>query len=328
MTKLKLKLIISSIVFLLAIITMQLSIHAANENIEIVEKSSTDYLIYIKDNLSTDFEFAFSNNQSGDESALVFKKAETDSVNADANKIAFVNSTTIGAFENPTYMWVKDTNDNYIIEGIQIDLKEAITDKELENVANTTKIISVDAKQTNTTKAEKDDKTITTTVGKVVLPDTKGDYEYIIVKLPYSTDYENLDKLATKISKFNDETDMYTKISVYREFNKLVERLRPNATSNWLKVESNEIEQPEDADNGTKYVLWINENNGENSKQDVQFLTSKKEVSEEKIIETITTKLPVTYDNNVLLIVLAVLIFAAIAVFVRIKVLSKKEKQD
>ena len=328
MTKLKLKLIISSIVFLLAIITMQLSIHAANENIEIVEKSSTDYLIYIKDNLSTDFEFAFSNNQSGDESALVFKKAETDSVNADANKIAFVNSTTIGAFENPTYMWVKDTNDNYIIEGIQIDLKEAITDKELENVANTTKIISVDAKQTNTTKVEKDDKTITTTVGKVVLPDTKGDYEYIIVKLPYSTDYENLDKLATKISKFNDETDMYTKISVYREFNKLVEKLRPNATSNWLKVESNEIEQPEDADNGTKYVLWINENNGENSKQDVQFLTSKKEVSEEKIIETITTKLPVTYDNNVLLIVLAVLIFAAIAVFVRIKVLSKKEKQD
>lgn len=328
MTKLKSKLIISSIVFLLAIITMQLSIYAANENIEIVEKSNTDYLIYIKDNLSTDFEFAFSNNQNQDKSALVFKKAETDSESVDANKIAFVNSTTIGLFENPTYMWVKDTKENYIIDGIQIDLKQALTDKELDNIANTTKVIPVDAKQTDTTKIEKDDKTITTTLGKVVLPKTKGNYEYIIVKLPYSDDYENLDKLATRISKFNDETDMYTKISLYKEFNKLVEKLRPNSTSNWIKVESNEIKQPEDAENGTKYVLWINENNGEDSKQDVQFLTSQKEVSEEKIIETITTKLPVTYDNNVLLIVLAVLIVAAIAVFIRIKVLSKKEKQD
>lgn len=328
MSKLKTKLIISTIVFLLAIITMQLSIYAANENVEIVEKSSTDYLIYIKDNLSTDFEFAFSNNQNEDKSALVFKKAETDSVNANANKIAFVNSTTIGLFENPTYMWVKDTNENYIINGIEIDIKEAISDKELENIANTTKVIPVDAKQTNTTKTEVDGKTIITTVGKVVLPETKGNYEYIIVKLPYSADYENSEKLATRISKFNDETDMYTKISVYKEFNKLVEKLRPNSTSNWIKVESNEIEQPEDAENGTKYVLWINENNGEDSKQDVQFLTSQKEVSEEKIIETITTKLPVTYDNNTLLIVLAILIIVAIIVCVRIKVLSKKEKQD
>lgn len=327
MTKIKSKLIISAIVFILALITMQLSIYAANENVEIVEKSSTDYLIYIKDNLSTDFEFAFSNNQNEDKSALIFKKSETDSVNADANKIAFVNSTTIGLFENPTYMWVKDTNDNYIIDGIQIDLKQAITDKKLDRIANTTKVIPVDTKQTNTTKEEVDGKTITTTVGKVVLPETKGNYEYIIVKLPYSTDYENLEKLATRISKFNDETDMYTKISVYKEFNKLVEKLRPNSTSNWIKVVSNEIKQPEDAENGTKYVLWINENNGEASKQDVQFLTSQKEVSEEKIIETITTKLPVTYDNNVLLIVLAILIVAAMAVFIRIKVLNKEDKQ-
>ena len=328
MTKLKSKLIISTIVFILAIITMQLSIYATNDNIEIVEKSSTDYLIYIKDNLSTDFEFAFSNNKNEDKGTLTFKKAETDSASKTANKIAFINSTTIELFENPTYMWVKDANGNYILDGIEIDIKEAITDKELDNIANTTKIIPVDTKQTNTTKEEADGKTIITTVGKVILSETKGYYEYIIVKLPYADDYENLEKLATRISKFNDETDMYTKISVYKEFNKLVEELRPNSTSNWIKVESNEIEQPEDAENGTKYVLWINENNGENSKQDVQFLTSQKEVSEEKIIETITTKLPVTYDNNVLLIVLAILIVAAVAVFIRIKVLSKKEKLD
>lgn len=327
MTKLKSKLMISAIVFLLALITMQLSIHAANENIEIVEKSSTDYLIYIKDNLSTDFEFAFSNNKNEDTSALKFKKAETDSTNEDKNKIAFVNTTTIELFKNPTYIWVKDTNENYIIDGIQIDLSEAISEENLEAISNITKVIPVDAKQTNTTKTEVDGRTITTTVGKVVLPKTEGNYEYTIVKLPYSSEYESLMKLATKISKFNNETDMYTKISVYKEFNNLLEKLRPNSTSNWTKMKSNEIEQPADAENGTQYVLWINENNGNDSKQDVQFLTSYKAVSEEKIIETITTKLPVTYDNNILLIVLAILIIAAIVVYVRIKVLSKKEKQ-
>lgn len=328
MTKLKTKFIISAIVFLLSLITMKLSIYAANENIEIVKNSNTDYLIYVKDNLNEDFEFAFSNNQNEEKSALIFKKAETDSANKNANKIAFVNTTTVELFKNPTYMWMKDTNENYIVEGIQIDLSEAISEEELNNIANITKIIPVDAKQTNTTKTEVDGKTITTTVGKVVLPETKGNYEYTILKLPYSEEYENLMKLATKISKFNNQTDMYTKISVYKEFNNMVEKLRPNSTSNWIKVESNEIEQPADAENGTQYVLWINENNGNDSKQDVQFLTSQKEVSEEKIIETITTKLPVTYDNNTLLIVLAILIIATIAVCVRIKFLSNKEKQD
>ena len=134
-------------------------------------------------------------------------------------------------------------------------------------------------------------------------------------------------KLAARISNFNNETDMYTKISIYKDFNKLIEELRPNSNSNWTKVENNEIEQPRDAEDGTQYVLWINENNENDSKQDVQFLTSTKEVSEEKITEKITTKLPVTYDNNILLIALTILVIVAIIVGVRIKILSKKEKQ-
>ena len=79
MIKSKTKLIISAIVFTLVIIAMQLSIYATNENVEIVKKSSNDYLIYIKDNLDTDFSFAFSNNKNEDKALLTFKKAETDS---------------------------------------------------------------------------------------------------------------------------------------------------------------------------------------------------------------------------------------------------------
>lgn len=328
MVKLKSKLIISTIVFILALITMQLSIYAANENIEIVQKSNSDYLIYIKDNLNTDFKFAFSNNKNEDKDILTFKKAETDSIEQNANKIAFVNSTTISLFTNPTYMWVKDETDNYIVEGIEIDLNQAISENELKSIESVTKIIPADTKQTTTTETEEDGKKVTTTVGKVVLPETQVDYEYILVELPNSIEYNNLMKLATRISKFNSETDMYTKINVYKEFNRLVTELRPDSnTSKWIEADGNEIEQPADAENGTQYVLWINENNGESSKQDVHFLTSYKEVSEERIIEKITTKLPVTYDNNMLLVVLAILIIATIVVCIRIKTLSKKEKQ-
>ena len=326
MIKLKTKLIISAMVFTLALITMQLSIYAANENIEIVQKNNNDYLIYVKDNLNSDFKFAFSNNKNEDKALLTFKKAETDSTE-ESNKIAFVNSTIINLFTNPTYMWVKDNNENYIIDGIQIDLKESIDAKKLSDMSNITKVIPADTNQTNTTETEVGGKKITTTIGKAVLPKTKGSYEYIIVKLPYMDEYENLMKLATRISEFNNETDMYTKISIYKDFNKLLEELRPNSDSNWTKVENNEIEQPKDAEDGTQYVLWINENNGNDSKQDVQFLTSTKKVSEEKITEKITTKLPVTYDNNLLLVVLVILVILAIVAGIRIKTLSKRKKQ-
>ena len=328
MIKSKSKLIISAIVFILVLITMQLSIYAANENIEILEKTNTDYLIYIKDNLTTDFEFAFSNDKDADKTTLTYKKAETDSNKANANKIAYVNTTTIELFKNPTYMWVKDANENYILNGIQVDLEQAINESELKVIENITKVIPANIEKETTTEIDKNDKKIITTVGKVVLPETKGSYEYVLVKLPNSDEYNTLMSIATRISKFNNETDIYTKINVYKEFDRLVTKLQPDSTANWVKVDENEIKQPVDAEDGTQYVLWINEKNEEASKQDVQFLTSYKEVSEEKIIEKITTKLPVTYDNNVLLIVLAILIIATVVVCIRIKTLSKKEKQD
>lgn len=328
MIKTKFKLIMAAIIFTLALIASQLSIYATNEDIEVVQKSNSDYLIYVKDNSKTDFEFALSNNKNEDKELLTFKKAETDSKDEKANKIAFVNSSTIDLFKNPTYLWVKNSNGNYIIDGVQIDLNNAVLESELINISNITKLIPVDTNQTNTTETEIGDKKIITTVGKVILKDSKNDYQYVIVKLPYTEDYERLMQLATTISKFNSETDMCLKINTYRTFKKLLNDLKPNDDSNWVKAEKNEIEQPKDAENGTQYVLWIKEINKSNSKFDVQFLTSSKEVVEEKITEKITTKLPVTYDNNILLIVLAVLIVIALVVIIRIVYLTKKEQKN
>lgn len=325
MTKFKSKLIVLLIVFILGIVALQVTANASNENIEIIKKSESDYLIYIKDNLDSDFEFTFSNNKDGND--LTFdKKAGLDSKpeNPNANKIAYINSLTIGLFENPTYMWAKNEK-GYIVEGIEIDLSKAISSAELEEISNVTKIIPVDLTKTNTTEKEVDNKKIITTLGKVVLEE--GKYQYILVKLSNSEEYDELLNLLTRISKFNKDTDMYTKVGVYNKFYKLYENLKPTNQSNWIDVENNEILQPDDTKDGEQYILWLKEDNETNSKIDIQFLTSTRQETEEKIVEKITTKLPVTYDNNILLIVLVILIVAIVIVALRIKSLSKKEEK-
>lgn len=327
MAKFKNKLIVLLIVFVLGIVVLQVTVNASNENIEIIKKSESDYLIYIKDNLDTDFEFAFSNNKDG--SDLVFdKKAGLDSKPEDtkANKIAYINNLTIGLFENQTYMWAKDEN-GYIVEGVEIDLNKAILATELEDMSNITKIIPVDLTKTSTTEKEVDNKKIITTVGKVVLEESEGKYQYILVKLPNSEEYDELLNLLTRISKFNKDTDMYTKVGVYNKFYKLYEKLKPTNQDNWIEVENNEILQPDDTKDGEQYILWLKEDNETNSKIDIQFLTSTRQETEEKIVEKITTKLPVTYDNNILLIVLVILIIAIVIVALRIKSLNKKEEK-
>lgn len=319
MTSLKSKLIILAIIFILGLVAMQTSIFATNENIQILEKNTGDYIIYVKNNLNTDFEFAFSNDVNADKEALSYNLAETDS---NGNKIAFINSETISLFSAPTYIWAK-VGTEYVLEGIEVDLSKAINESNLQIAANLTKTIKVDTTKTNTTEETIEGKKVTTTVGKVVLVD-EGEYSYILIK--ESEEYDILRDLATRISKFNSETDMYTQIQVYSEFFNKSKELAPNNEAEWIKVENNEIIQPDDSEDGEKYILWIKEENGTTEKLDIQFLTSHKEYSEEKIVEIITTKLPVTYDNNILLIVLAILVAAIIFVCIRIKMLNKEEK--
>ena len=71
-----------------------------------------------------------------------------------------------------------------------------------------TKQTAVATTKTSTTEKEEDGKKITLTVGEVILKNEEGSYSYIIVKLPNSEKYNNLMKLATKISKFNSETNV------------------------------------------------------------------------------------------------------------------------
>lgn len=316
----KIKIIFSLIIFAL-ISLLGMTVYASNENIQVIKKSETDYLIYIKNNLNDSFEFAFSNDSSADKTTLTYLSAAQDSSEGE-NYIAYINQYTTAN----KYIWAKKS-DEYILEGIELDLTKAIPEDELTQIQKVTKIIPVDTTKTNTTEETVDGKKVTVTTGKVVMNE-EGDYKYQIIKLPSTDNNNKLMNLANRISKFNTSTDMYTKLEVYKEFNELYNNVVAGlADADWKNVENKEILQPEDTEDGDEYILFIRNQANGTIVTDAQFLTSKKVYSEEKIVEKITTKLPVTYDNNTLLIVLAIVVLATVIVSVRIKSLENKDNK-
>ena len=312
MQKLKLKLVFLLGVFMTLTLLLGISVYATDGNIQIIKESDTNYLIYVKNNLDKPFEFAFSNDET---EPTTYLEAATDSAEG-GNYIAYINSYTTAN----RYMWAKNDEGAYIVECVELDLSKAIPANELSVIQNVTKKIAVDTDQVQVEEKTINGNKVTVTTGKVVF-ENEGDYEYQIVKLPNTAEYNELMDLAERISKISSQTDMYTKLGLYTKFNNLYKQLSSELLEeNWIDVQNQEILQPEDTENGDKYVLWIREGNT----IDAQFLTSK--YVEEKVTEKITTKLPVTYDNNTLLIVLVILIVAIVVVSIRIKSLKNKDK--
>lgn len=318
MQNLKTKMVFLLVTFVIVSFALGISVYASNEKVQIVKKSNTDYLIYVEGNLDNSFEFAFSDDNTVDKTTLTHSTTAKDDV-TDGNYIAFINQYTT----EHKYMWVKNAEGTYILNAVELDLTKAIDAEELETIQNVTKTIEADTAQVKVEEKDINGSKVKVTTGKVVLKD-EGNYEYQIVKLPNGTEYARLMDLAKRISKFDNEInlDMYTKLEVYNEFNSLYRKLSSElVANNWKDVQNQEILQPEDTKNGDEYVLWIRK---DGTVYDAQFLTSKYE--EEKVTEKITTKLPVTYDNNILLVILGILVIAIIIVSLRIKSLEKNNK--
>lgn len=92
------------------------------------------------------------------------------------------------------------------------------------------------------------------------------------------------------------------------------------------------INQPEESVEDDEYVVFIKKVEGENETVDVQFLTSyddyKENVIKEQIVTQETTKLPITYDNIILLIIaFVIIVFALVIIFIRIRKLSKRNEK-
>lgn len=320
MKNFKLKIILFMAIIGIFIMFLPVLSYGANENTVIVKKSSNEYIIYLKGYLTQEFSFAFSDDKTVEVNTLTFVSSAVDSENG-ANNIAYADSSTMG-----TYMWVK-ANGELKISAQEIDFTDNITIDELEKVGDISKIIPIKIEQEQIVNKveESDTKTSTTTetvgIVKILKDITNGQYQ--LKKRETTAASENLFALAELIEK-NEFTDSYIKMKASKEFVELYnQELALLDDSKWSQIEDATIQQPKEATNGEQYILWVKADNI----KDVHFLTSIRTDKETKEIvrEQIKTILPHTYDNNTLLIALAVVIVAIIAVSIRIAILKKKE---
>ena len=121
---------------------LQFPVLAAEENITIIQTSEDEYLIYEDEFTNESFKFAYSKDKDIEETELNFINSLQDN---DGNNVAYVDNEIFNSYfldSNIAYMWI-ESSENNISNAIEIDLSKAITQEELDFVANTTKRISV-----------------------------------------------------------------------------------------------------------------------------------------------------------------------------------------
>ena len=140
-------------------------------------------------------------------------------------------------------------------------------------------------------------------------------------------------ELAEQINSSYNEMDMYERIKTAKQFYNLYNELK--GLQNWLEVENMTIMQPNDAQKGEQYVVYLKKLDEDgNETIDVKLMTSYREDEEEKIpgktetrVVKETAKLPITGDSIILFVVLAAIVIIAIIVFIRMKKLQNKENK-
>lgn len=329
------KKLIKIIIILNLMVLILLIANEVNANSKsIILKQEEKYLIYNEGILDEEFTFALSKENTKDD--LIFFPSAKDSNNLEAKNVAYVDDTTkIYLDENlEAFLFVRDTEGNYIIESERINFKNAV---DLELVETTTKRIKVDTTKTNTTQMVMDEVLTEVTKGKVVITDElETKYSYILVRVPtiVENSYSKLINLAEKIANKEelDKLDFMKKLELMNSFYSLYIELQPKADDiSWINVENLEILQPEDSKNGEQYIAFIKGDSEEKTIIDAQFLTCYDKYTplyeKENITIKETSKLPVTYDSTItLFIILAIIIVAIVIVILIRKKVNKKEE--
>ena len=321
-----LKLICIAIILLL-ICLIPISVQATNEKVSIVKKDN-QYIIYIDGYENKEFKFAFSNDKNADKELLAYANQRKDSNESNSNSIACIDSETQIDIAKDIYMWAKD-GEQYILDGIKLDLTSAIQLEDMQSVEDTTKRISVDTTSTVERQEVIDGVTKKYTSGTVKITDDENStYFYQRILLPSSSKYNKLMELAEEINASYSSMSMYNKVNKAIEFNNLFDELIQVAE--WTKVENMTIEQPENSKDGDKYIVFLKkETNGQTDKVDAQFLTCKDnyipEVKTEKVVTKTTAKLPITYDSVLLIVILGIIVLAIIIVYARMRKINKHQ---
>lgn len=343
MNKASKKLFIILAVFLMILLVPIIG-YANNDNMSIVkslgEDGKQEYIIYIKDYTQKNFKYALSNDADPEEMDLIYINSIAD---LGKNSIAFIDAETYENLKSKTiYIWAKDENENLILKGEKLDLENSLTKENLDLVEKTTKKISVeiaDSKEKSTEIKNEDVEGVkeTTSVGTLKITDkdaNKSSYYYEIVKTTDSAEYTKLTELAEKINDEYGNMNIFEKIQIAKEFDDLYSKLISEAK--WEEVQNLKVEQPESVEQsngiGDRYLVFLKKVNQDgNITTDVQFLQEyydyQPNVEKEKVVTQETTKLPITYDSIMLIVILAVVVIAIAIIFVRMKKLEKKDEQ-
>lgn len=343
MKKSTIKFLAFGIIILMLLSIIQLPIMAATENETavskiILKKAKNAYMIYYKDICNAEFEFAFAASKDSEVATLNFTSSAKDQATSESLNIAYITEnilTTYFVDSDVAYIWIRDVNDNILVEADEINLNNVLDDEMIELVDTTTKrITNIDTTQKHQTNAMIDGVDTTVTIGKVVIePKENATYSYELIKVSdENAEAKQLFELAEKIQA--GPTNTYESLSLTQQFYNLYTEIIPE-DEEWTTVENNEILQPENTADGDKYVVWIKEEVKDETGKvdttiDAKFLICEYEYDEgkdqvEEII-TETVKLPVTFDSGTILFIALGIIVLALVIIMVIRV--RKNKKD
>lgn len=327
-----------AIIFVIAI--TPIVVLATNQEVSVVEVKENEYIIYIKDYTDKEFKYAFTNNANPEEMDLSYINSISD---LGGSQGAYLDAQTYEKLKDQMiYIWVKDENENLILEGVQLNLENSLTKENINVIENTTKRIAVEIStskdSTETTNPVRDENIDgvqeVAKVGYIKITDNENaEYYYQRVKTTDSENYARLMELAEELNNQYDEMDMYEKIKKNEEFYQLYTELVNNA--DWKAVENMEVKQPESTEQsngvGDKYIVFLKKVTEDGDTTiDAQFLQAyydyETNEAKEKIETQETTKLPITYDSIALIIILAIVVIALVIVYIRMKKIKNEEK--
>lgn len=299
---------------------------AKSENVQMIKKSEKEYIIYVLNLIGSEFEFSFANKKDESKENLVFTNSALDQED-NGNNIAYIDETIYNNYfdgKKETYLWVKQGTE-YKVEAEKINLKDALTEEDIQELNNATKKIPVKFGELNLPAETVDGVKITRRMGTINIEDnSETEYSYKMLKSTEESKVEELINLANEMNKL-DEKNTYDKLSIYGQFKSLYEELKPS--DGWNVAENNVIKQPQESKKGEQYLVWIKNE----QTTDVQIMTCNDDYTPEyenkKIINKVITKLPITGESLALYITAAILIVLIVTVAI-LKVKNNKSNKN
>lgn len=299
---------------------------AKSENVQMIKKSEKEYIIYVSNLIGSEFEFSFANKKDESKENLVFTNSALDQED-NGNNIAYIDETIYNNYfdgKKETYLWVKQGTE-YKVEAEKINLKDTLTEEDIQELNNATKKIPVKFGELNLPAETVDGVKITRRMGTINIEDnSETEYSYKMLKSTEESKVEELINLANEMNKL-DEKNTYDKLSIYGQFKSLYEELKPS--DGWNVAENNVIKQPQESKKGEQYLVWIKNE----QTTDVQIMTCNDDYTPEyenkKIINKVITKLPITGESLALYITAAILIVLIVTVAI-LKVKNNKSNKN